>query len=65
LQLQGSVATHVRCGWLLSYDITLNLSLSLVVKKNLKIGEQHLAKLQAKRLIVSRRLFMLKDELAR
>jgi len=34
LQLQGSVVTRVRCGGLLSYDITLNLSLSLVVKKS-------------------------------
>jgi len=36
LQLQRSVARHVRCGRLLSYHITLNLSLSLVVKKSLK-----------------------------
>jgi len=35
---QGSVATYLRCGGIFNYHFTANLSPSLTVKKNLKIG---------------------------
>ena len=43
---QGSVATHLRCGWVVNNQIKKGLLLSLRVKK-IKIGE-YLAKLQTR-----------------
>ena len=45
--LQGSVATYLRCGGVVSNKINKGLLLSLCVKKKFKIGE-YLAKLQAR-----------------
>ena len=53
---QGSVAAPLRCGGVFSYQLTMYLLLSLVVKK-IKIGKC-LAKLQAKRLIALCALFV-------
>jgi len=44
-KLQGSVATHLRCGRVVNKKINIGLLLSLKVKKMFKIGE-YLAKLQ-------------------
>ena len=55
---QGSVAAHLRYGGLLSYHFTKYLLRNLVMKKFFLIGE-HLAKLQAERLIVLCALFAL------
>ena len=47
-KLQGIVATYLRCGGVVNNQIYKGLLLSLRVKKNLKIGEYIMAKLQAR-----------------
>jgi len=51
------------CVGLVSYHLTMYLSLSSVVKKKIKIGER-LAKLQAKK-VVRFAVILLKDEVVR
>jgi len=52
---QGSVVAHLQCSGLFSCHFSMYISLSLVV--NIFFIGEHLAKLQAKRLIVSCALF--------